>query len=188
MSGAGKRGQVRIIGGRWRGRKLPVASVAGLRPTGHAQQHPARDDRGGELEHDGRGLFAGTGALAFEALSRGAATALMFETAGPAVRQLYDNAAMLGASADIEQVDARRRIARGCGTAPFDIVFIDPPFADADAAALCTLLRQHGWLADAALVYIEQSADRWQAPPAPFVGHKEKRQGQVHAGLFRLES
>lgn len=122
--------QVRIIGGQWKRTPLPVPSGDGLRPT----PDRVRETLFNWLGQDLGGMrcldaFAGSGALGFEAASRGAARVLMVEHAARAVRQLRANQAKLGADQiEIVQADARRLIT----TLPpgaFDVVFLDPPFA-----------------------------------------------------------
>ncbi|GAB3628636.1 methyltransferase [Pandoraea terrae] len=133
QTGARMRGapqQVRIIGGEWKRTPLPVPAGDGLRPT----PDRVRETLFNWLGQDLTGLrcldaFAGSGALGFEAASRGAARVLMIEQFAPAVRQLRANQEKLRADrVEIVQADARRLLA----TLPpgaFDVVFLDPPFA-----------------------------------------------------------
>ena len=108
-------------------------------------------------------LCAGTGALGFEALSRGAREAVFVEKSPLAARVLRANALMLDADgADIRQGDALEFLGDS-PDAPFDIVFLDPPFAAAMHGELCRLLDEHAWVRPGSLVYIEE--DR-AAPPA----------------------
>lgn len=108
-------------------------------------------------------LCAGTGALGFEALSRGAREAVFVEKSPLAARVLRANAVMLDADgADIRQGDALEFLGDS-PDAPFDIVFLDPPFAAAMHGELCRLLDEHAWVRPGSLVYIEE--DR-AAPPA----------------------
>lgn len=128
--------QVRIIGGQWKRTPLPVPPGDGLRPTPDRVRETLFNWLGQDLD----GLrcldaFAGSGALGFEAASRGAARVLMLEYAAPAVRQLRANQAKLGADqVEIVQADARRLITT-LSPGAFDVVFLDPPFAS-------------GWLTD----------------------------------------
>lgn len=123
--------QVRIIGGQWKRTPLAVPDVAGLRPTPDRVRETLFNWLGQTLT--GKhclDLFAGTGALGFEAASRGAAHVLCIEQAMPAVQQLRRNAQKLAAAqVDIRHGDARSvaesLVASG---AQFDVIFLDPPF------------------------------------------------------------
>lgn len=121
---------VRVIGGEWRSRVIRFPDASGLRPS----PDRVRETLFNWLGQDLSGMqcldaFAGSGALGFEAASRGAARVLMIEHAAPAVRQLRANQAKLGASQiEIVQADARRLITT-LAPGAFDVVFLDPPFA-----------------------------------------------------------
>jgi 16S rRNA (guanine966-N2)-methyltransferase len=132
-------------------------------------------------------LFAGSGALGFEALSRGAAAAVIVESNPGAVRGLRRSVEQLDATgAEVIAADAYRYL-RTAGSRRFDIVFLDPPYADDSVGELCRLLAERCWLADGALVYFEQ--DRRQAPPALPAGWsviREKTAGQVRYSLARV--
>jgi 16S rRNA (guanine966-N2)-methyltransferase len=179
---------VRIIAGQWRGRRIPFQAVPGLRPT----PDRVRETLFNWLQRTVVGcrcldLYAGSGALGFEALSRGAAEAVMVEKDAAVVRHLGEAATLLGTpDARIVQADALHFLS---GTArPFDVVFLDPPFALGALAELCTLLEVRGWLAPTAWIYLEQSAR--DAPPELPVGWqllKDTRAGEVRAMLARRE-
>lgn len=182
-----KEGQIRIIGGDWRSRRLPVLAVDGLRPTGDR----IRETLFNWLQSRLVGarvldVFAGTGALGFEALSRGAALALMIEQHPAAQARLEQNKVLLSAPAVIRRADARAMLAGANPDAGYDIVFVDPPFADQDAAAVAALLADHGWLADGGVVYVEQSIDTPGPDPALFRCLRESRAGRVQFGLYSL--
>lgn len=187
MSGKSKRNSIRIIGGDWRGRRLPVAGLDGLRPTGDR----VRETLFNWLQPTIIGarvldMFAGTGALAFESLSRGAASAMLIEQSREAATTLRENAALLGASADIVATDSRRLVARGCKSAPFNLAFVDPPFVDDDAVDQAMLLAEHGWLSPGALVYVEQPLGQARLDAPAFEVVREKTAGRVQFGLYRL--
>ena len=183
------RGHLRLIAGRYRGRRLPVPEQQGLRPTSDR----VRETLFNWLAPVVTGarcldLFAGSGALGFEVASRGAREVVMVERAPGVVRVLQANARVLGApEIRVEHADALAWLAAG-GTA-FDIVFLDPPFAGGLLAPACDLLERNGWLADGAYVYLEAAADgppprlpeRWQ----PL---REKRAGQVRYALARVDT
>lgn len=179
---------MRIIGGEFRRLQMPVAEVDGLRPTTDRVRETVFNwlDRylpGAQVLD----LFAGTGALGFEAISRGAKALVAIEKNPTAVRMLRDNAVkLLPERIEIVAADARAWADRPADRT-FDVVFIDPPFRDADAAELCTLLLRQGWLAPDAVVYVEQSANHAEPPATPFVSSKEKTAGQVRYGLYSVE-
>lgn len=176
-------GEVRIIGGEWRGRRIAVPDAPGLRPTGDRIRETLFNWLAAVLPGARcLDLFAGTGALGLEALSRGAAEACFVEQQPALARALEENLRRLGTrGASVTCADAFRFLA---GTArPYDLVFLDPPFGDFDLAELCTLLGR-GWLAEGARVYLEMPAGRAlpELPPGWTV-HREKRAGQVRFAL-----
>lgn len=150
-------GRVRIVAGKWRGRRLPVAAVPGLRPTSERIRETLFNWLAPRIEGARcLDLYAGTGALGFEALSRGAAEVLFVEQSETAARYLADSARLLGAdNAPIHAGDAVRLLQKG-ETRQRDIVFLDPPFGDDRLAELCRLLVARPWLAPGAAVYLEQ--------------------------------
>jgi 16S rRNA (guanine966-N2)-methyltransferase len=179
-------GKVRIIGGAWRGRKLPVLEQAGLRPT----PDRVRETLFNWLAPVTAGarcldLFAGTGANCLEALSRGAAAAVMVERAAQVAAQLRQNVATLKADgAEVVEADALAYLKRT--VQPFDIIFLDPPFASELIAACSALIEQRGWLKPGGLVYVEAPAACEPLPvPATWQLLKSKRAGQVGYHLLR---
>jgi len=178
-------GSVRITGGRWRGRRLAVAGAEGLRPTTDRIRETLfnwlRPRLAGARVAD---LFAGTGILGMEALSRGAASALFVERDRRIARAIERGLAELGADhARVQAADAYRLLAGG-EPEPFDVVFLDPPYGHGRLDELCTLLAGRGWLADEALVYLEH--DR-RAPPRLPPGlevRREKTAGNVRFVLL----
>lgn len=158
-------GRLRIVAGNWRSRLLDIAAVEGLRPTSER----IRETLFNWLAPRVQGarcldLFAGTGALGLEALSRGARSAVFVEKSRDAARQLQQNIDLLGATgASICRMTAADYL-RQHPRERFDIVFLDPPFADDLLAETCRLLADHELLARKALVYLEMN--RGQAAPA----------------------
>ena len=163
-------GKVRIISGQWRRRQLRVPDVDGLRPTPDRVRETLfnwlRDAVEGARCLD---LYAGSGALGFEAASRGASKVLLVEKNQAAVVSLREQASELGAE-QIEVVHADvPRWLQGAAS-PFDIVFLDPPFGSTDLGELCGRLERDAWLAPGALVYLESRVsqatielpNRWQ--------------------------
>jgi len=173
--------QVRIIGGIWRRRMLHFPPASGLRPTPDRVRETLFNWLGQELtELTALDLFAGSGALSFEALSRGAALAVAVDASEPAVAGLRENAAALGAAGlEVHRADAMaflRRETRG-----FDLIFLDPPFQEEWLPRLWALLAARlnpgGWL------YVEQGKPVEPAPGWEIFRHQ--RAGQVHYHLLR---
>jgi 16S rRNA (guanine966-N2)-methyltransferase len=176
---------LRIIGGTWRGRKLRFPASHGLRPTPDRVRETLFNWLGGRV-HGSRclDLFAGSGALGLEALSRGAAHASFVERDVAAARELRARLAEWGAAdARVEQADAVTFLT-GAASA-FDLVFLDPPF-DSDLLPRSAALLEHGgWLKPGALIYVEYAA-RSAAPPLPgaWTALKAKQAGEVGYHLF----
>ena len=176
-------GKVRIIAGRFRGSKLDVPDAPGLRPTADR----VRETLFNWLQPRLPGarcldLFAGSGALGFEAASRGAAFVQLMERDPGLAQALRDTAARLHAEAvRVYAGDALARL-REAPETPFDIVFVDPPFdAGLHAPALALL---PPWLAPGALVYVESGLGREPAVPADWTLHREGRTREVHYALY----
>lgn len=150
-------GRVRIVAGKWRGRRLPVPAAPGLRPTSERIRETLFNWLAPRIEGArGLDLYAGTGALGFEALSRGAAEVLFVEQSEAALRALTDSARLLeAADAAIHAGDAVQFLQKA-EARQRDIVFLDPPFGDARLEELCRLLVARPWLAPGAAVYLEQ--------------------------------
>jgi 16S rRNA (guanine966-N2)-methyltransferase len=183
-------GSVRIIAGEWRGRRIEVAAGPGIRPTPDRVRETLFNWLAPVLPGmHCLDLYAGTGVLGLEALSRGAAESWFVEQDAAAARALemvldrFD-----GPSHDrgrVLRADARRWLA---GPVPrsFDLVFLDPPYAADELGNLCTLLAR-GWLAPHAWVYLETSR-RYALPvlPAGWQLHREREAGEVRYALARL--
>jgi len=171
---------VRIIGGLWRSRILEFPDVAGLRPT----PDRVRETLFNWLGRDLTGLacldlFAGSGALGFEALSRGAASVVMVEKNAAALAALRENARKLGAgNLTVVRGDALE-FARGASSL-FDVVFVDPPYRLGLQAAALALVR--GLLVEGARVYAESGAAL--QPPQGWTILRHARAGKVHFHLL----
>jgi 16S rRNA (guanine966-N2)-methyltransferase len=150
-----QKGQVRIIGGTWRGRKLSVAELPGLRPSSDRVRETLFNWLSPYLSGArSLDLFAGTGVLGFEALSRGAAHATLLDNDGSVVEFLRQHVEMLGAkNAQVIQDDAAAWLRSG-SRSEFDIVFLDPPFGQQYIEAALLELAA-GWLKRRAWVYLE---------------------------------
>ena len=183
----GRAARVRIIGGAWRRRWLPVAPVPGLRPSADAQRETLfnwlQPLLPGAAVLD---LFAGTGALGLEAASRGAGSVLLVEKSPVAADQLEANLRLLGADGvTVRRADALRLLAQGpeaAGLTPFDIVFVDPPFGKGLIAPVLKQLHGGGWLASGARVYVEQ--ERSLPAPAEWEMLRERTGGEAHGLLL----
>ena len=158
-------GRLRIVAGKWRSRLLPVADAQGLRPTSERIRETLFNWLAPRIEGARcLDLFAGTGALGLEALSRGASSVVFVERSDVACENLRSSIRLLGADgATLLQRDALQYLASH-DLPKFDVVFLDPPFADNATSELCRLLNQSGCLARDARVYIEQ--DRASDPAA----------------------
>ncbi|WP_438951865.1 16S rRNA (guanine(966)-N(2))-methyltransferase RsmD [Porticoccus sp.] len=185
----GTRSQVRIIGGQWRGRKLHFNEVAGLRPTGDR----IRETLFNWLTPSIAGancldLFAGSGALGIEALSRGAARATLVEKHRQAADNLRRNCLLLKAdTAEIVQADTLDWLANTSPVYPFDIVFIDPPFSADLLQPCCALLQKPGLLATNGLIYLETNRHQpLPGIPPTWELLREKTAGQVSYRLYRV--
>ena len=144
-------GRLRIVAGKWRSRLVPVADVPGLRPTSERIRETLFNWLAPRIEGARcLDLFAGSGALGFEALSRGAASVVFVERDELAANMLQEATRALDAEgATLVRADARRFL-ETCPAHYFDLVFLDPPFADYPADELCTLLDASGCLTAAA--------------------------------------
>lgn len=181
--------ELRIIGGAWRGRRIRFALVEGLRPSPDRVRETLfnwlRDQVIGSRCLD---LFAGSGALGFEALSRGATQALLVDRESAVVRELRANLSLLGATnGEVLHADALQFL-QGAPRR-FDIVFLDPPFASRCVPEVCGLLERRGWLAPDAHIYIEQSArEALEGLPAGWTLVRSKQAGEVGYHLARSSS
>ncbi len=177
--------KIRIIGGQWRSRQLHFIDAPGLRPT----PSRVRETLFNWLQDDIRGsrcldLYAGSGALGFEAASRGAKSVVQVENNPQACRSLNENALALSASQiKIMQMETLRFLASDAE--PVDIVFIDPPFGMNLVIETCHWLEDKCWLADPAKIYIEtESTFKVENFPANWQLLKSKTAGEVGYHLF----
>lgn len=180
--------RLRIIGGAWRGRKLSFPDSLGLRPT----PDRVRETLFNWLQPVIRGarcldLFAGSGALGFEAISRGAAQVMMVEQDAQVIASLRGTVDMLGTTAvELVHAEALAFIRQARMLEAFDVVFLDPPFGHHLIEACVEPLTNNGWLANHALIYLETESTHdlpdlsayWQVTHA-------KRAGQVAYYLAR---
>ncbi len=184
---SGYPGRLRIIGGRWRGRRLPVPAAPGLRPTPDRVRETLFNWLAPHIEGSRcLDLFAGSGALCLEALSRGAASAILVEKAAHVAAALRRNIDTLqAAGAEVHHADAVAYL--GGPVTPVDILFLDPPFAASDLIERCAgLIEQRGWVKPGGFLYIEAPARFDPLPlPAGWELVRSKRAGQVGYHLAR---
>ena len=186
-SAVAKTNQVRIIGGEWRSRRISFPDSEGLRPSADRVRETLFNwlgqDLSGAVCLD---LFAGSGALGFEAASRGAARVVMVDSSRSVCEALRRNARLLGAkNLQVQRADALEfaTAAAADATARFDVVFLDPPFAStllAQALPLVAPLLQPG-----ARVYAESAAAFAPAPGWRVL--KQGHAGQVHYTLVTYD-
>jgi 16S rRNA (guanine966-N2)-methyltransferase len=179
---------LRIIGGAWRGRRIHFPPVEAIRPT----PDRVRETLFNWLQMDVAGsrcldLYAGSGALGLEALSRGASRVVFVEIDSGAARHLSKTLQDLQCDRGaVVTTDAKHYLA-GISE-PFDIVFVDPPYADHALADICSRIEQGGWLRPGGLAYLEDAAAA--GPPVLPPGWtllKSKRAGAVGYHLARRE-
>ncbi|HZF28126.1 MAG TPA: 16S rRNA (guanine(966)-N(2))-methyltransferase RsmD [Gammaproteobacteria bacterium] len=177
-------GSVRIIAGEWRGRRVPIAAGTEVRPT----PDRVRETLFNWLMETIAGascldLYAGTGALGFEALSRGAAEAWFVEQDPVLVAALASQAEIFDVKPRIVRQDAASLL-RGSPPARFDVVFLDPPYA-LPLGPLLELLP--AWLTAGGVVYVERPADLGLPDVPGAHWWKRSRAGAVEYGLLRVD-
>ena len=185
------KGEVRIIAGLWRGRKLPVLTSQGLRPTG---------DRVKEtlfnwlmpyiVDSECLDCFAGSGSLGFEALSRQAAKVMFLELEKAVAQQLSKNIQTLKCAdrAQVVNQNSLQFLNQPQNQPHFDLVFLDPPLNfDLEEQAI-TLLDKNHWLRPQALIYVETEKDKGLNVPESWALLKEKNSGQVSYRLYQVEA
>jgi 16S rRNA (guanine966-N2)-methyltransferase len=199
------RNSIRIIGGGWRGRRVSFPDLPGLRPT----PDRVRETLYNWLQPCIVGarcldLFAGSGALGLEALSRGAGSAVFVEQAQAAARTLVKELERLRGSlrARVVEMGAARFLRSGDGPSgnafagssdpfggPFDVVFMDPPFGSAALAEFVPLVDAGGWVKSGGLVYLENEKSAGApALPAHWEMLKSKSAGEVGYHLARVNA
>lgn len=179
-------GTVRIVAGSLRGSRLVVPDRPGLRPTPDRVRETLFNWLAPVI--DGArclDLYAGTGALGIEALSRGAASCTFVERDRGLAQGLRDNLARLKvAGADVVEDAALAFLAQGARQR-FDVAFLDPPFDAGLWTESARRLELGGWLADSAFVHVEMGQGAEFAAPANWHLHREGHAGAVHYALYR---
>lgn len=185
---------LRIIGGRWRGRKLSFTSAEGLRPTGDRVRETLFNWLMADVtEACCLDLFAGSGALGLEALSRGAQEVIFLDNHAPNVQQIQAHLTQLQCDqATALKADALLWLQQfesySLSSKRFDIVFVDPPFQLDLWPQVLNLLDTQPWLAEDALVYVETPRPYSLAAlsaPSHWQLHREKQAGDVCFRLFQ---
>ena len=177
---AAQANRVRIIGGRFRGRVIRFPAAADLRPTPDRVRETLFNWLGQDLTgRTALDLYAGSGALTLEALSRGAESAVAVDRNPALIRSLVETAKAIGANGLAAHADdARRHLARDTGT--YDVIFLDPPFAQDDwdwlLPACAARLAANG--------YIYAEAGRLLDAPAGLAAWRHAKAGAVHYHLF----
>ncbi|MDX1514198.1 MAG: 16S rRNA (guanine(966)-N(2))-methyltransferase RsmD [Gammaproteobacteria bacterium] len=186
---AGPPGSLRIIAGKWRRRRLPIADRAGLRPT----PDRVRETLFAWLAPVIAGsrcldLFAGSGALGFEAASRGANRVVMVERERELIALLEQHRRRLSAEeVEIVAADALGWMERQRSS--FDIIFLDPPFGEYELTSICRRIEENGLLAPSGFVYLETNASAPQTElPAGWATYRSQRAGQVRYDLARKQA
>ncbi|MGS2718643.1 16S rRNA (guanine(966)-N(2))-methyltransferase RsmD [Eionea flava] len=181
--------QLRIIGGQWRGRKLSIANVDGLRPTGDRIRETLFNWLTGYVANSHcLDLFAGSGALGFECLSRGAAQVTLLEKHPQAAAQLRQHQQQLSSeqNSDVIETDTLTWLNdKHHPSTPVDIVFLDPPFAGDLWDQAIKQLEENIALSNRAIIYIETPKNKVVAIPSHWLVLKEKTSGQVCYRLFQ---
>jgi len=181
--GRGYRNEFRIIAGQWRRRKLHFPDAPGIRPS----PDRVRETLFNWLQERIEGarcldLFAGSGALGLEALSRGATQAVFVDQDRLTTAAIREHLGLLKAEGgEVQQAEALSWLAQA--PRPFDIVFLDPPF-DADLLPKVCARLAEGWLKPRACVYVEHAAEKVPLLPAGWVALKQSRAGRVAFGLW----
>ena len=186
MSKSGKNNSVRIIAGHWRGRRLQVADVPGLRPTGDR----CRETLFNWLQPwivaaDCVDLFAGTGALGFEAASRGAASVLMVEKHSRALGLLRQSIDQLQATQVSLHAGGAMSLIDELRPDSLDIVFVDPPFDSNLEALVLERLYKNGCVRSGGFVYLEMPASKTIAAPEGWSLWRDQQIGEVRMQLIR---
>lgn len=187
MKQKAKHSHLRIIAGEWRSRRFSFVEQPGLRPTPDRVRETLFNWLTSSIEGARcLDLFAGSGALTLEALSRGASHVLSCDLSRDVVETLRSHLQTLNCDrADIRQQDALTLLTN-TPPAPFNVVFIDPPFHQDLLLPACAALEKNGWLDTHALIYTESETPPEQLPyPLNWHLHRQKKAGQVWYSLWQ---
>lgn len=181
--------QIRIIAGKWRGRKLPVLSLPGLRPTTDRIRETLFNWLADDIDQAYcLDLFAGSGVFGFESLSRGAKQVVSVDCHPDVVKTLHQNAERLGTKKMkvlLGKIESMQQPL--IALSPFDIVFVDPPFNSDLLPVAIDLLSQSTMLKKGSLIYLESAKKQAELTmPAHWQRLKSKTAGQVRYQLYRV--
>lgn len=183
-------GFIRVISGQFRGRKLPVKNVEGLRPTTDRIKETVfnwlmQDTRDATVLD----CFAGSGGLGFEALSRFAKSTTFIELDASAAKQIEQNISTLKLeNAQVKHTNSLSYLEQKNTNSPFNLVFVDPPFRKNLAQSSCDLLENNQWLSEDALIYVEVETELSSfSQPDNWLLIKEKKSGQVFCRLYQRQ-
>ncbi len=182
-----KSGRVRIIGGKWKRRLITFPANRSLRPSPDA----VRETLFNWINPDLPGahcldLFAGSGVLGFEAVSRGAASAVLVESDARACRSIRENIGLLGAESEVQLYRGRVESYLLETNQKFDLIFMDPPFEAELAGGICRILNENGLCTTGAKIYIESAKSNLPLPiPASWNIIRESTRGSVQSTLVQ---
>lgn len=181
-------GKIRIIGGQWRSRRLQFPVINNLRPSPDAVRETLfnwlRQDLVGSQCLD---LFAGSGAIGFEAASRGATSVTMVEAHPTVARQLMHNTGLLDAARIIKVITTKAEKFVATCEQRFDCVFLDPPFDANLVATICATIERQNIIGDGGIVYLETRTSHEPLPiPASWHIIRHKRRGIVQSTLLEI--
>ncbi len=180
---------LRIIGGKWRSRKIKFTSAKGLRPTTDLNRETLFNWLMTNIaDSNCLDLFAGSGALGFEALSRGAVHVVMVDASFKVIKKLQENAELLAAkNLNIYLAKIPGQLNK-IPPQPFDIIFIDPPFNFGLIKATCDQLANSPYIAQDSLIYVEceKTLDIRQAIPSSWQIIKQSKSGLAKYYLLQL--
>lgn len=184
-----RKNEIRIIGGLWRSRRLAFPSSEGLRPTPDRVRETLfnwlRSEVEGSVCLD---LYAGSGALGFEAASRGASQVVMVESQPDVLRALKENCSRLDAR-QVQVIGGCAKDYLGRDPESFDLVFLDPPFRRGWLARSAALLEARNWLGPSALIYLEgERGMDFSLLPSNWSTLREGVAGEVAFRLCRRQS
>lgn len=178
--------EIRVIAGQYRGRKVPVLDADGLRPSGSRIRETLFNWLAPYLPGARvLDLYAGSGILGIEAVSRGAQDVDLVELSARSARSIHSTLTTFGIdNARVHTASAEQFLSRGLG--PWDIVFIDPPFSAGPSASVVRHLGDEAMIAEDAWVYVESPIESPWPVPDRLVEHRGKVSGGVDYRLYRV--
>lgn len=182
-------GELRIIGGEWRSRVLRFPDAGGIRPT----PSRIRETLFNWLNYHLAGsrcldLFAGSGALGLESLSRGASVAVLVDHTPALARALTNNLSLLGSTKGEVRCQPVEQLLAQSPEQPFNILFMDPPFRQGWLERLIPLIETNHWVMPGSWIYMEYESERSEpVVPKSWHLHRSKMAGQVTYALYRVQ-